>query len=53
MSGSRKINTRDLVNRIEKLTRERMMKSDVVSMDELRRAKKPTVPASILVVEDD
>lgn len=54
MSGpGKKINTRDLVLKIEKLTRERMIKSDVVSMDELRRVKKPTTPFCILVVEDD
>jgi two-component system, OmpR family, aerobic respiration control protein ArcA len=53
MTGPRKINTRDLVRKIEKLTRERMVKSDVVSMDELRRVKNNVTPHSILVIEDD
>jgi two-component system aerobic respiration control protein ArcA len=54
MSGpGKKINTRDLVKKIEKLTRERMLEGDVVSMDELRKLRKPTTPACILVVEDD
>lgn len=53
-SGGRgKINTRELVNKIEKLTRERMAKNDVVSLDELRRLKNAETPRSLLIIEDD
>ncbi len=50
---SRRINTRDLVNKIEKLTKERMSKSDVVGLDDIRRLKERKVQRTILVIEDD
>lgn len=53
MNGPKKINTRDLVKKIEKLTRERMVKSDVISMDELRRVRPKATPRTLLVIEDD
>lgn len=51
--GPRKINTRDLVKKIEKLTRQRMVESEVVSMAELRRVRAPATPHTLLIVEDD
>ena len=53
MGGPKKINTRDLVSKIEKLTRERMIKSDVISMDELRRVRNKSTPRTLLIIEDD
>lgn len=54
---SRKINTKDLVKKIERLTKERMSKSEVVGIDDLRRlkegAKEKPEPYTILIIEDD
>ena len=50
---SRKINTKDLVHKIEKLTKERMTKGDVVDMDGLRRLKERKIQRTILIIEDD
>jgi DNA-binding response OmpR family regulator len=52
---SRKIDTKDLVQKIEKLTKERMTSDKVISMDDLRRLKeqRQAVPRTILVIEDD
>lgn len=50
---SRKINTKDLVYKIEKLTKERMSKSDVVDMSDIRRLKERKVQRTILIIEDD
>lgn len=50
---SRKINTKDLVTKIEKLTKERMSKSGVVDMSDIRRLKERKVQRSILIIEDD
>ena len=50
---SRKIDTKDLVRKIEKLTKERMSQSDVVDMDDLRRLRKPKLQHTVLVIEDD
>jgi two-component system aerobic respiration control protein ArcA len=50
---SRKINTKDLVNKIEKLTKERMTKGDVVEMSDLRKLKERKIQRSILIIEDD
>jgi two-component system, OmpR family, aerobic respiration control protein ArcA len=48
-----KINTRELIQKIEKLTRERMIQKDVVALAELRRIKKAKAPSSLLIIEDD
>lgn len=48
-----KINTKDLVQKIEKLTKERMAKSDVVGLDDIRRLKERKIQRTILVIEDD
>jgi two-component system aerobic respiration control protein ArcA len=48
-----RINTRELVKRIEKLTRERMTENQVVSLSELRRLKEKKTPPCLLIIEDD
>lgn len=50
---SRKIDTKDLVRKIERLTRERMAEEGVVAMDDLRRLKDRKIQRTILVIEDD
>lgn len=50
---SRKINTRDLVNKIEKITRAKMLEQEVVSLDQFREFKKKMDPKVLLIVEDD
>ncbi len=50
---SRKIDTKDLVYKIEKLTKERMSKSDVVDMSDIRRLKERKIQRTILIIEDD
>jgi two-component system aerobic respiration control protein ArcA len=50
---SRKINTKDLVNKIEKLTKERMGKPDVIQMDDLRKLRERKIQRTILLIEDD
>lgn len=49
----KKINTRDLVNKIEKMTKARIASQEVVSLDDFREAKKKLDPHVILVIEDD
>lgn len=51
--SSRKINTKDLVNKIQKLTRERMSEGEVVDMNDLRKLRERRVQRSILLIEDD
>ena len=48
----KKLNTRGLLKKIDRLIGERMAEKDVVSIDSLR-SKYQKKPASILVVEDD
>lgn len=47
------INTEDLVKKIEKITRDRLIKENVVSLDQYRELKNKKEPRTILVVEDD
>lgn len=49
----KKINTKDLVHKIEKMTKARIASQDVVSLDDFREAKKKLDPQVILVIEDD
>jgi two-component system, OmpR family, aerobic respiration control protein ArcA len=49
---SKKIDTTDLVKRIEKITRDRMREESVVSLDKFRDKKKDP-PKTLLVIEDD
>lgn len=53
MSKGKKINTRDLVEKIDKITKERIAKEKVVSLAEFRKLKKKADPEHILVIEDD
>jgi two-component system aerobic respiration control protein ArcA len=48
-----KINTTDLVKKIEKLTKERMTKESVVDLGQFRDLKNRENPRTILVIEDD
>lgn len=48
-----RISTKDLVNKIEKLTKERMTKESVVDLGSFRDLKKKETPRTILVIEDD
>ncbi|MCM2281030.1 MAG: response regulator [Bdellovibrionaceae bacterium] len=49
-----RINTKDLVQKIEKITKDRIVKEGVVNLDEYRELKqKKQTPKSILVIEDD
>lgn len=50
---SKKFITSDLINRIEKLTKQRMAEQPVVSLDQFRDAHKKMHPQNILVIEDD
>lgn len=48
-----KINTTDLVKKIEKLTKERMTQESVVDIRAFRDLKHKETPKTILVIEDD
>lgn len=50
----KKINIESLVDQIEKITREKIAKESVVSLEEYRKLKRKTdSPYSILVIDDD
>lgn len=49
----KKLNTKDLVSRIEKITKARIASQEVVPLDAFRDAKNKIEPKSILVIEDD
>lgn len=48
-----KINTNDLVKKIEKLTKERMTQESVVDIAAFRDLKHKETPKTLLVIEDD
>ncbi len=50
---NKRINTQDLVNKIEKMTKARIAGQDVVPLDQFREAKRKMDPKVILVIEDD
>ncbi len=50
---AKKINTEDLVKKIEKITRDRIVKENVVDLGQYRDLKKSKIPKNILVIEDD
>jgi two-component system aerobic respiration control protein ArcA len=50
---NKKINTKDLVDKIEKMTKARIAGQDVVPLDQFREVKKKLDPKVILVIEDD
>lgn len=50
---AKKIDTKSLVNKIDKITKERIAKEKVVSLGEYRKVKEKKEPISILVIDDD
>ena len=48
-----RLNTEDLVRRIESLARERMGKGGVVNLDDVRRLKARPAARGVLLIEDD
>lgn len=50
---AKKFITSDLINKIEKLTKQRMSEQPIVSLDQFRDAHKKMNPKNILVIEDD
>ncbi len=50
---AKKINTEDLVKKIEKITRDRIVKENVVDLEQYRDLKTSKSPKTILVIEDD
>ncbi len=50
---NKKINTKDLVDKIEKITKSRIAGQEVVSLDAFREVKKKIDPQVILVIDDD
>lgn len=48
-----KINTKDLIDKIEKLAKEKMREQEVVSLNEFRSLNKKDDAKSILVIDDD
>jgi two-component system aerobic respiration control protein ArcA len=49
----KKINARDLINKIEKIAKARMAQESVVQLDHFRDLKNKMEPKVILVIEDD
>ncbi len=50
---TKKINTKDLISKIEKITKARIASQDVVPLDKFRETKKKEEPKVILVIDDD
>ena len=54
LTGSKKkINTKELVDKIEKITKERLLKEDVVSLKDFRDLTRKEDPLTVLVIDDD
>lgn len=53
MSRNSRSNTRKLIEKIEKVTKEKITREKVVSLDDFRALKKQEEPKTILVVDDD
>src|ERR1700685_1618111 len=51
--AGKSISTKKLVDKIEKMTREKIVKEKVVSLDDFRNLKKKDEPKTLLVVDDD
>lgn len=49
----KKIGTQELIQKIEKLAKQRMTSDPVVSLDQFRELKKRTEPKTLLIIEDD
>jgi two-component system aerobic respiration control protein ArcA len=48
-----RISTKDLVAKIEKITKEKILQDSVVKLDDYRVLKKKQEPKTVLVIEDD
>lgn len=51
--GKKRINTQDLIAKIEQITKSRMASEPVVPLDTFREFKKKQDPPVILIIEDD
>lgn len=49
----KKINAKDFVAKVEKITKERMAKENVISFEDLKRFKTKTSHYTLLIIEDD
>lgn len=50
---SKRLSTRELVGKIEKMTKARIASQEVVPLSEFREAKKKLEPKTLLIIEDD
>lgn len=50
---SKKLSTKELVQKIEKLTKAKMASEPVVSLDNFRETQKKAGPRTLLIIEDD
>lgn len=53
MAPKKRLNTKDLVGKIAKITQERMKSAEVVSLSDFRRLKEKKEPIRLLLIEDD
>lgn len=51
--SQRRLNTKDLIEKIEKIAKSRIASEPVVSLDQFREAAKKLDPKTLLVIEDD
>ena len=51
--AKKRINTQDLIQKIEQLAKSRMVNQEVVSLDQFRDFKHKVEPKVVLVIEDD
>ena len=51
--AKKKVNALDLIQKISKLTKERMTSPDVVALDQFRDFKNKADPKTLLIIEDD
>jgi two-component system aerobic respiration control protein ArcA len=52
-NNKQSVNTKKLVDKIEKITREKILNEKVVSLDDFRQLKRKNEPKTILVIDDD
>lgn len=53
MSDKKKVDTKDLVSKIEKITKGRIAQKKVVSLSDYRELKEHLEPRRLLIIEDD
>src|SRR5882724_7278158 len=51
--NDKSVNTKKLVDKIDKITRDKITREKVVSLDDFRSLKKKDEPKTILVIDDD